>query len=522
MVQNPLTVLGVRRASSQADYDLPFLNRNYIGPQLITALQRLEAPRHGQLLFTDFFGGGVKPADQSMLQPIMQANGSEWIVFRDEVEAILDLRVVDVSAVPNIIVAGMPFEVSFNKEYIHENDLLIHENGVSVFIVHSKQVSSDGTTRATISYSAGYNLDNSLQTLPGGLAFQPNTAFTKGGNAQRTDGNQTYNPVYMPGDNYMDTLNVLSISAYELRETGSALADTTNDYAYVATIINKKGEQEDVKTMFRHKALRQVFTEMNYKFMYSTPNFSAKTRNFTTQGRGLYNTIPVPAGIYYQMDKAPDQDFIYASDTNGAKLRYLDRKFAQKKSLGFSSDLIAFGYGVGMQVMKDTLQAGYKELGIQLFQDVQDDMTLGFSTRKYQTINGSIRLVDLGSGQAQVGNFSKATYNGIVSDERSRNVYITPAMGGTMEAPKKLVQVMYKSGNGINRAFVMGTQRGMTGQTGALSPDQMLSMQESAAQSMLDNENNRVDTSYDGNKHFIMSHIAGRIDTMGMTRLRVI
>jgi hypothetical protein len=520
--EHPLLIKGVSKVSRKAVDDMPRRNDLLANKSVIASIQHELNPASPSLVFGKIFGD-TPDKDPDMIQVSMEGIGSEFYRMRKYKKQRQHARVVDVSKVPDKLVAGDGKTMTTNNFVITTDRFvgdpgskLLHPNGQTVFMVTNYRVSSDRLYEVTMQLN-----DVPGTVVPGGI-LQPDMILNFGMSNSVGEGSLHGNTLIDQGQAYYDKMNSFQISRYDLTQTGSAAADTTFKFLAEEDINGVKQQLEFI-TDLPMWAAKEVLMQLDRDIMLSRPNFNWDQYIANRADTTRYPERPTFAGLYWWMDNCPKHWRVSKRDSlvKGVKLLEYMANYG-KNTLGVQTKRwVVFAQGAGREWVKDVMDKAVEMKNYQLNLTVQDKLKVGFEVDEYYTRHGIITVVDLGQGMAGWGwgEWNMQNYGGIGYGPRTNYLYFAPAVNRDQQ---KQAKILYKEGNGYSRALVVGTSKGITGSLGGMTADQISSMTDAGIQRMLANERIRLDTTADINSTHFLSHISAYMDCDLMQRIELI
>ena len=510
-----LSVVNVTKLQKRLVDDMYSRNDIFTDKEVFTKIVRMENPM-SPFLFVSSILGGMNGAVDNMFEPVMKGLAAEFIKILEVSDFQEHARIIDVSQVPSVLVAGVPFTLGIDRAFADTDETLMINDEETIFRVESRRTGLVGT-------------DFTLQLIgmPGemksGSILQVNDAIHSGyGNSK---GEASMNSNTLTDDLQKETTfyNMMSIIRYGFTETGSAMSDEV--YKFLVRKGMDGSETEEVKVDISVKVLRKVMMALDRAIMFNKPNFDPVTKKIANMSAaGRYHERPYYAGIYWMLDQCPWKWYHAKSSTNADNISKLDfiLQYVYNKT-GKKQTLFAMAEGIGLEWLRDTiLKGGLEKTGVNLYQKVEggDKLKLGFEADEYYTAHGRIVIYDINRAFNNWGEFKQESYNGITHRARSKHIYFMPSMvTGANGSQKKPCDIFYKQGNGINRAFAFGYQRGITGEAGGMTGDQLLSMQDEFIQRNARNDRYRMDSTVDGKEFHVLMQMVPYMDVRNVTRL---
>lgn len=515
--EHALELSKVSRVSTRAVNDMPRRNAALLQKEVITEYVRQINPRSVFLLLGQLFGNTLAP-DPNNIKVVTKGTGSEFIRVRKAKATRQFAEIMDVSQVPNELVAGVNFFITTDRFCGDADEKIMLPDQRTQFLVSSYK-GTDGR----------YTYQWQYIGLPGtsipGAILRPNMKVNIGVGNTKGEGSLNGNTLMDDGDRYTDTMNVMQITRYDLPETGSALADDTLKFTAIEDMNGNKIETEFI-TDLPIWAAQKHFMAVDKDLLFSQPNFNPWNKTISNLADTTrYRERPTYAGLYWWLDNCPFKWRVSRRDPLSKGVRMLEymTNFG-RNTMGVQSERwILMVSGTSREWAKDILEEALrlKNYQIQLV-DPQNKIKIGFEVDEYYTRNGSIVLLDMDKAMrgwdTQWGEFEMDNYGGIGYGPRSNYAYLIPAVGN---GNQKQGTIYYKEANGISRAFVMGRTEGITGAAGGLSGEAMLAMSEAGAQRMMNNDRLRLDTTADMRQTSFLSHLCPFMDTSLVQRLEI-
>lgn len=502
---------------------MPRRNDLLLNRQVITQISREANRRSLFFLFSSLLGDGQAP-EENMIVTDSRGVPSEFIKIRKYKEVCHPARVVDNSQVPNELIAGVNTHITFDR-FIGEagSQALLDDEQTIIMVVDHRNL-GDKRFEYTIQ----------LVGQPGdrkavGDLLRLDAPINYGVGSSVGEASLTSPTMVDDGEKSTDFTNVLQISRAGIPRTGSALADETYMIA-VDEDINGNKISGEYPTDLPVKAAYKFFSQIDRMLMYNVPNFSVgddkKIANRAATSR--YPERPTFAGLYWQWDRCPWKWQAYKSAPLSEGVNLLNYIFSfMKNEMGTATKWVAFAQGSGREWLKDVFEEAVKVKSYQI--TIQVDAAgklgggkIGYDIDEYMTRNGSLSIVDIGQAFKGWGEFKTSDYAGVGYRKRSDFIYISPVTVRNGQTVKKPATIYHKQGNGINRGFVMGVSRGITGQMSGMSTEAMLRLQEEGVQRMMSNDKYRIDSTIDADEIHFLSHISVFMDVDQMTRIELL
>nr|WP_293840440.1 hypothetical protein [uncultured Arsenicibacter sp.] len=514
-VQNPLKIVKTDRVSQRMANDMPRRNSLLLKHEVITEMSRFVNPANPFFIFGGGFLGGGESVEPNLIDPDMRGIASEFYRIRKYQEVCTPARVLDNRNVPDTLVAGKNFDITLDKFVGDPGTKLLLRDQTTMLMVVSQRGSSDKRYDYTLQLNnqEGKTASGSLLAIDSILQYETGNSVG--------EGSFTGSTFVDEGEQHVDTMNVMQITRHLLTETGSAMADELFKFTVEITEENGLVRTEDVVVDIPIKSAKKHFAAINRDLLFGVPNFSFNKVIANRINNSRYPERPTYAGYYWWMDRCPWQWPAFQSDPLDSGVKLIERIIDHQSEIqGRKVNLVAMATGIGRQWIKKVLQRAMelKKYQIQIV-DPKDRLKIGFEVDEYYTMNGTLRVIDMFQGQHQWSEyFDKATYNGISYAQRSRHIYIQPMTIPGMNGNQKPARLYFKRGNGIDRAFVLGTSNGMYGQNG-LTLEKMNAMSEAGVKRLLESGNSRIDSTFDGREIHMLSHLSPYINCDYMSRI---
>ncbi|MCE7039240.1 hypothetical protein [Dyadobacter sp. CY312] len=523
---NPLLSQTVKRRPRKLVLDMPFKNDMLLDSNIFTSIVMSENP--GSIMSMLGFGFGENMAIGEHSDPMFQMKtvgiASNYIKIKEICEKREPLRVVDNSKVPDDIPANAHVQVTLQGPVLDadENVHLRDERGFARVI--SRRVLVDGKAEYTLQMSG----------LPGeifsGRLFEVGAPINhRFGNSK---GEASPDSNLLSGDaNQSNTFyNPLPITRYKLPITGDYMSD---EMITVASRALDGSSEEEYNTGLPRKWFRQVLASMENQILYSTANFNPNT--FEIGGRNnnsSYPERPSYAGIMQQLDQASFKWTHSYKDNYLNGIQKIDRILQTLFYMpGTSNKYFAMCRGNGAQWLRNVLKQGglaNSPVRITISPDKDDAIVVGFKVEKYvDALGNSLYIYDIGKNMLlSNGDYDLTTYDGMKGSPRSNDIFFFSATSEIGGRPKsKIAKLFAKEGQGfgnqkVNRGFVFGVSRGITGAGNGFSGAQAMSMTEATFEEVIRNSSRyQVQSLVDGDEYHALWQTAPYIDPRGVCKL---
>jgi len=469
------------------------------------------------LVFTNLFGAGVDlTAKDKGFTVETSTIGSEFIRIREETETRQLSYVVDNSQVPDVLVAGIPFDVSLDFGVLDEDEQVKLWDDRTILRVVSRRNTNQGYVDVT------FVLVGQVGETASGSLLQIGKPVNWGFGNTKGEGSQTSNSLALNPMKRNEFVNPTMITRYGYPETGSAMSDE------VFTFGVDRAMDGSTSTSFRTSLpvnfFRQALASVEGQIMDSRSNFDPLTLEVNGyKGLTARPDRPSYAGIRQQLDQARIQYRHPVRGTYRSNLGRIDSIMQQIRQIFPGADILAVGEDGGMQWLRDTIREGAAaKYPVTLFRDVpaSGKVDIGFGINKYTTDHGDLFMYDMTGAYQSTGEYKTFNYNGIKGKDRSREIFFIPVRRGDDGSRLKSFTYYTKSGNGIDRGFVYGKTTGITGQFNGATGTQLMNMQDTALQQMMNNQDTyNIGSTVDGIEHHLLFEGVPYIDIMGIIKL---
>lgn len=526
MAKSKLLGNTVRTQARRLVGDMAMRTDAILDPEIFTSIVHKENPAS---LLT-FFGRGVgdmTPVGMNVDDPdpmwSLQTSGisSSYINIKEETSKTDPLRVYDNSKVPVSIPANTPFEVSFDRGILDDDESFHCRDQKTMGRVISRRIGTN---------SAEYTVV--LNGMPGevfdGYLFEINAPISYGfGNSQ---GEMSAKSNTMPGDSnqYNTFFNPTMITRYVLPESGSYISDEM----YTLTQQALDGSTSEVNTGISKLWMNKVLKAIERQLMYSTSNFDPKTKQILGRSNNSrFPERPSYAGIFQQMDQAPVQYLQFMNESMKSGLKKIDRIMqTMDEQPGSTRIVFAMCYGVGHSWLKQVIREGglaASPIRITVSPDANDAISVGFVVDKYVTDYGILYVKNLGKSMAFSGEYDLSTYNGTKGGPRSRDIFFFNGSRESNGRRTKVARYFTKEGQvdghqRVNRGFVFGRSKGITGEGIGFTGATAMALQEDAIQQMMGNSRYDLGNIVDGNEYHCLVEGVPYFDARGTIKLTLL
>lgn len=502
-----------------------------LDPEIFTSIVHAENP--ASLL--SFFGRGVGdmiPVGMTVDDPepafSLQTSGiaSSYINIKEETSKTDPLRVIDNSKVPATILANVPFEVTFDRGILDDDES---------FHLRDQRAMGRTISRRIGASSAEYTVVvNGMpgETFDGQYLFEVNAPVSYGfGNSQ---GEMSAKSNTMPGDSnqYNTFFNPTMITRYVLPMSGSYMSDEL----YTLTQEAADGTRSQVNTGISKLWMNKVLMAIEKQLMYSTSNFDPKTKQILGRSNNSrFPERPSYAGIFQQMDQAPVQYLEYMSGSAKSGLKKIDRiiqTMSEQPGTNGNPVVFAMCHGIGYAWLKETLREGglaSSPIRITVSPDANDKITVGFQVEKYVSDYGTLYVKNIGRSIAFSGEYDLTSYNGTKGGPRSKDIYFftgtrTDSNGRTRKVARYFTKEGQVDGHQkVNRGFVFGISKGLTGEGNGWTGASAMQLQEDAIQQMMNNSSRfGLGSIVDGNEYHCLVEGVPYFDPRGTIKLSLL
>lgn len=504
--------------------DLPFRNDLLSNRQqeYVTAMVKHVNPYSPFLFFTGLFGTTENELDQrdpnAMFRTETSTTGAEFIRIREEIYEKRPFYVVDSSRVPTRLVAGEPFEVGLDYAILDEGEMVKLWDDKTILTVVSRRYTAKRVVDVTfiLNGQPGDTADGSLLSV--GKPINWGFGNTKG------EGSETSNTLPMNSNKHNLFYNPTVISRYMWSETGSAMTDEVFKFSTVKAMDGS--EPLNFAVNIPVEAFKLAIKSIEGMIMDSVANFDPQTLLPSNMG-GLngYPELPSYAGVFQQMDQAHVQYKFPLKSSYLASLNRIESIQRQIQEIWTGADIMIIARGGGAKWAHDALLIGGQEkYKVQLNRTVPEDgmVDIGFGIRRFKNQDGAIYVYDISKGYKTNGEYQTWQHKGYKGSNRSREIYFVPVQRGSDGTTKKLVRYFTKRGNGIDRGFVFGRVKGLTGQGNGKSGAELMSMQENAIRDMMSNELANLGSVADRNEYHMLFEGVPYIDIYGIIKVTLV
>lgn len=526
---NQLKSTPVRRRSRRMVLDMPFRNDLLLDNKIFTSIVHSE--NRGSILSLLGWGFGDNVAVNERSDPMFEIKpigiASNYIKMKEICEKREPLRVTENSRVPDVINANQIIVVGLRGPVLDEDENVHLRDQYGFARVVSRRVTTDG--------SAEYNLQ--ISGLPG-ETFNGSHLFEIGAPVNHRFGNSkgeaSTNSNLLPADSqeYNTFYNPMPINRYKLPVTGDYMSD---EMITVASVALDGSSEEEYNTGMSRKWFRQVLESMENEVLDSRANFDPNTYEIGGRNRNsAYQERPTYAGILQQMDQANFKFTHSYRDTYLSGLNKVNRIMQTIMQMpGSSSSIFAMCTGVGAEWLRKVISDGASAalpIRIQISPDKDDKIVMGFSVEKYVDMyNNSLYIYDYGRNRiGSNGDYDLTSFNGMKGTPRSKDIFFfsgTTAIGG---GPKtKIAKLFSKEGQGfgdqkVNRGFVFGVSKGITGAGNGLTGAGALQMQQDTIDQVIRNASRyQVQSLVDGDEYHVLWQNTPYIDARGICKLTI-
>lgn len=447
---------------------------------------------------------------------------ASYINIREETTTQDPLRVYDNSTVPAIIPPNSPFQVSLDRGILDDDESFMCRDQKTVGRVLSSQIGIGSTLyTVVINGMPGETFDGRLFSVGSPISY-------KMGNSQ---GEFSAKSNIMPGDSeqYNNFFNPMMITRYKLPMSGSWMSDEF----YVLRQKALDGSISEVNTGLSKRWLRAVLEALDRQLLFSRSNFDPKTKKILGRSSGSRNPErPTYAGFYQMMDQAPVQ---YEHDYKSSKmsgLQKIDRIIQTlSEQPGSRKTVFAMCQGTGYQWLQDViLEAGMQKSPIQITvsPDKDNKVTVGWALDHYTSRHGNLFLYNVGQSMAFSGEVDLTTYGGTKSGPRGNDIFFfNGARGGGDRPTSKIAKYYSKEGQvegygKVNRGFVFGVSKGLTGQGNGMTGTQAMALQDSAIEGMINDPQYFLGSLVDGNEYHCLVEGVPYFDPRGTIKLNLL
>jgi hypothetical protein len=507
--------------------DMPMRTDAILDPQIFTSIVRTEAPSS---VFS-FFGRAVgdfvpRGMDQDNSDPWFQIQASglaaSYINIKEEMAKQDPLRVIDNSQVPAVIPANVPFQLTLDRGWLDEDENFLCKDGLAFGSVRSRRIGANSAEYTMVlSGMPGETFSASLFSIGSPIIFQMGNSQGEGSHKSNT----------MPGDTeqYNTFFNPMMITRYVLPVTGSFMADEM----YILRQQAMDGTVSEVNTGLPRKWLRKVLMALDKQMLYSRSNFDPKTKQILGRNNNSrYPERPTYAGFYQMMDQAPVQYLQQFSGSLSSGLQKIDRIVQSLASQpGAGKVFFAMAQGPGYEWLKRVIrEAGMEKTPIQITvnPDREDKIAVGWALDSYVTDYGRLYIYDVGKSMAFSGEMNLQSYNGVKGGPRSNEIYFFPGSRSEgMRPTTKIAKYYSKEGQvegfgRVNRGFVFGVSKGITGEGTGWTGGSAQQLQDSAIEQMMNSPKYFLNSLVDGNEYHCLAEGVPYFDARGTVRLTLL
>jgi|GEM_PF-4867620 len=488
--------------------------------QFITQIISRMNPRSPWLVFGNLFGEGQDMYTKDKGFEVETSTiGAEFIRIVEETKYRQVSRVVDNSQVPDVLTAGVPFDLSLDFGILDEDEQVKLRDARTMLRVVSRRINNHGHLDVTFVLSGQVG-----DTAPGSLLRVGSPVHWGFGN---TKGEGSSLPNSLPLGAYKKNtfVNPTMITRYGWQETGSYISD---EVAMFGIENAMDGSKSMIRTSLPKEALESFLTSLDGQIMDSVSNFDPETLEINGyKGNSPYPDRPSYAGVRQQLDQAHFQYFHPVKASLPSNLNRIESIMQQIRQVFPNSDVLVVGEGAGIKWVKQAIRFAQSTSGVTLFRNVPADgkVDIGFAINRYITDEGNLYMYDMTDAYQPSGDYDTFTYAGITSSDRSRELYFIPVKTSADGRRLKSFKLYTKSGvgpngNRVNRGFVYNKIRGNTGELDGLNGDQLMNLNDGSLEDMVRNPSRyETGSTYDGNQHMLLAENVPYIDVYGIIKL---
>ena len=530
---NELKVTKVLRKNRRLIDDMPYRGDLILRDQtLLTSIINSVNPYSIMPMLTNLFGdsfGVTEGQNGPMIELVHQGLPANFIRVREYSNRYVPMRVRNNSKVPTTIKANETFEFTGDQAWLDSDENFLLRDQKTFATVLSRRPGLGGQGNDT-DYSVRIN-GIPGQVFNGSHLFEIGAPINHGYGNTQGEASQKSNTLPSGERIYTDFFNPMVIQRYKTFASGSAMSDEFFT-AHVQALDGSK--MEEVNTGVPVELLYKALANLERMIFFSTANFDPKTGQILGRSNNSqYPERPTYAGLFQQLDAAGKTFTTSMRSDSLTTLRHIERAVQLMNDSPWApptQKYIIMANGLGAtKVYEALLQGGLQAAPMRITQELpaDDAITTGFKLKKYVTRFGDIYLYDTSKTFQAYGEFDRVSYAGTSGSPRSMDAYIFPISSrdpktGTVGRVAKYFSKQGQS-NGyshLNRAFVFGVSKGITGETG-FTGEQLSNLQEQSFRAMIQQSNRyRLDSLTDGDEYHCLAEGVPYIDSRKVIRLR--
>lgn len=512
--------------------DLPLRNDMLSNRQqeYITEMITRVNPASPFLIFTGLLGDSFDPIREREIDRLFDFTtssiGSEFIRIQEEVEDHKVMTVLDSSRVPTTLVAGQPFEAGVELGVLDEGEYVQLHDEETMLRVVSRRNTGGKVLDVTFELVGQVGVTAPGYLVAAGMPINVGYGNSKG------EGSENGNTLELPGQKKNLFSNPMQITRYMWKETGSWMSDEVFKFSVQQAMDGSKPYNfyVDISVRFFREALRRLEGQI----MNSRANFDPDTLAINSTS-GADNTSypdrPSYAGIWEQLDQTPVKIPWPIKSKYLATFNKMESMQNQMQAIWPGCDVMIVCQGPGKKFILDAWrEGGQAKYPTKLNREIpaSGKIPVGYGISEVVNDYGKFFIYDIGQGYQTKGEFANWTYNGVTGSRRTRDIFFIPLRKGDNGSTKKIVKYYTKSGKKdshqqVDRGMVFGRVKGITGEGNGRTGAELMGMQESAFQDMVNNSSGyEMNSRVDGSEYHILFEGVPYIDIMGIMKWTIV